>query len=204
MVNRPTGRRAGPNTTRTAILSAARQEFSQRGFETATVRAIASAAGVDPALILHYFGSKRGVFVAAVELPFEPPALVRVLEGPEEELGERLVTFFLAAWDPAGSRPTLLALMRSAASDPQAAETLRERLTAEILMPIISRVGASAPEWRASLAAAHLAGLGMARFVLGVEPLASAPVPLVVKAVGPAIQRYLTDEIPFEEEPDHA
>src|SRR5687767_1541779 len=163
MVNPASGRRAGPNTTRTAILSAARQEFSCRGFEAATLRAIASTAGVDPALILHYFGSKRGLFVAAVELPVDPAAFGHVLDGPTEELGERLVAFFLTAWDPAGSRPILLALLRSAASDHLAAEALRERLTLEILMPIMRRTGADAPEWRASLAASQLAGLGMAR-----------------------------------------
>jgi AcrR family transcriptional regulator len=167
------------------------------------VRAIAGAAGVDPALILHYFGSKRGLYVAAVELPVEPSVFARLLDGPVEVLGERLVAFFLNAWDPAGTRPTLLALLRSAASDAQAAEHLRERLTTEILGPIISHIGADAPEWRAALAASHLAGLGLARFVLCLEPLASAPVPLVVKAVGPAIQRYLTGDILGEKEPSN-
>jgi hypothetical protein len=89
--------------------------------------------------------------------------------------------------------------LRSAASDSQAAESLRNRLSAEILMPIVARTGAGAPEWRASLAAAHLAGLGLARFVVGLEPLASAPIPLIVRTVGPAIQRYLTGDIPVEE-----
>jgi len=111
-----TGRRPGPARTRERILGAARTQFGREGYDKATLREIAAGAGVDPALIPHYFGSKEGVFLAAVEFPVDPALFIpRLLEPGVEGLGERLVTFFLETWDsPAGS--SLLALIRSVVS----------------------------------------------------------------------------------------
>src|SRR2546428_9642500 len=99
-----TGRRPGPGGTREKILAAARSRFGQEGYDGTTIRGIASAAGVDPAMVPHYFGSKEGVFLAAVEFPVDPAVFIpRLLEPGLDGLGERLVSFFLETWDsPAG------------------------------------------------------------------------------------------------------
>src|SRR5256886_13037811 len=99
-----TGRRPGTGGTREKILAAARSRFGQEGYDGTTIRGIAAGAGVDPAMVPHYFGSKEGVFLAAVEFPVDPAVFIpRLLEPGLDGLGERLVSFFLETWDsPAG------------------------------------------------------------------------------------------------------
>ena len=128
-----TGRRPGIGGTRDKILAAARARFGEEGYDGATIRGIASAAGVDPAMVPHYFGSKEGVFLAAVEFPVDPAVFIpRLLEPGLDGLGERLVSFFLETWDsPAGG--SLLALIRSVVSSDLAADLMREFVTREVL-----------------------------------------------------------------------
>ena len=191
-----TGRRPGASGTREAILAAARRAFAERGYQHATIRQVAELAGVDPALVHHYFGTKQGLFVAAVQLPVNPvERLSAVLADDPERVGERLVETFLAIWDHATDRSPLLTLVRSAVGDEDAAAMLREFITAEILGPIASRLGSPDAPLRATLVGSQLIGLAMARYIVKVEPLASAPAAQVAAAVGPTLQRYLTGDL---------
>jgi AcrR family transcriptional regulator len=188
-----TGRRPGAGGTREKILAAARFHFSDAGYEGATIRGIAGEAGVDPALVLHYFGSKEGVFAAAVEFPIHPGEVLPGLLAPGlEGLGERLVRFFLGAWDsPAGS--PLLGLIRSVVGNERAAALVREFVRREVLGRIAEALELDQPQLRASLAASQLIGLAMLRYVVKLEPLASAEPDQVAAWLGPTLQRYLTD-----------
>lgn len=190
---RPRGRRPGGQDARGAILTAARQEFAERGFEGTTLRGVARSAGVDARLVHHYFnGGKEDLFVAAFELPFRPQQMLpAVLAGGPDGLGERLVRMFFSIWDtPDGSRRAV-ALLGAAMTSEQAARMLREFLAREVLARIAASLGVADPELRASLAASQLAGVLLVRYVLRVEPLASAPVEDVVPLLAPTLQRYL-------------
>src|SRR5205085_6673355 len=190
-----TGRRPGLVRTREKILAAARSHFGREGYDKTTLRGIAARAGVDPALIPHYFGSKEGVFLAAVELPVDPSVFIpRLLEPGVEGLGERLVMFFLETWDsPAGS--SLLALIRSVVSSDLAAELLREFVTREVLGRLAVAIQLDEPQLRASLVATQLVGLAMLRYVIKVEALKSAGREELAGWIGPSIQRYLTEPV---------
>ena len=188
-----TGRRPGRSGTREAILAAARRSFAARGYDATTIRGVARAAGVDGALVAHYFGAKDGLFAAAMELPGAPSeALAEALEGDDDELGARIVSAFLSVWDgPAGGSP-LMALLRSATASDRAASVLREFAEREIVGRLAARIGGPDAELRASLTAAHMLGLGVARHVVGIEPVASADPAELAAMIGPRIQGYLT------------
>jgi AcrR family transcriptional regulator len=188
-----TGRRPGPNRTRAAILAAARDAFAQRGYDAVSIRALAREAGVDPALVHRFFGSKEGVFVAAMELPVAPSELVgRLLAEGTDGLGERLVGTILALYDTPAALAPFRALLRAAVSNERAATLLREFLTREVLGRLAAAASPDAPDLRASLAASQVVGLAMARYVVRVPPLAGADRATIVACVGPTIQRYLT------------
>ncbi|WP_308196165.1 TetR family transcriptional regulator [Blastococcus sp. KM273129] len=191
------GRRPGNPDTRDAVLAAAREAFAERGFDGATIRGIAGAAGVDPALVHHYFGNKDKLFLAAIEAPSNPAELLpEVLAGGHENLGENIVRLLLRVWD-GPMRPAALALVRSAVANEWTAKLLREFLVSQILRRVVGTLGlpTAEREARGSLAASQLIGLVMARYVLRVEPLASAAPESIVAAVGPTVQRYLTGEV---------
>jgi len=188
-----TGRRPGNQDTREAILEAARAAFSERGFDGASIRAIATSAGVDPALVHHYFGSKDQLFLATLQAPVDPEEFIpKIFEPGIEGVGERLVRTFLSVWDsPAGTAAA--ALIRSAVQHEWSARMLREFLVTQILRRAQKELDldpAEAPV-RASLVATQMAGLGMIRYIIKVEPLASMPPEDIVRYVGPTIQRYL-------------
>ena len=184
------GRRPGNSGSRERILAAARTEFAARGYDAATIRGIAAAASVDPALVRHYFGSKEHLFVVAQEFPVDPATFVpRLLEPGIDGLGERITSFFLEAWDTPGGRP-FLGLLRSVASNDQAAEALRQFVTREVLERVAAILVLDRPQLRAALAASHLIGLAMTRYVIRLEPIASASRDELARAVGLAIQPY--------------
>lgn len=191
-----TGRRPGRPDTAGQILAAARAQFAAAGYDGATVRGIAAAAGVDPALVHHFYGSKQALFAAAVRFPIDPATVLPgLLAGGVDGLGERLVRFFLATWDTAADRSPLFALIRSAASHAESAALLREFVARQVLGPVAAAVAAPDPQLRAALVGSQLIGLGFARYVIGVPPLATAPAEAVVAAVAPTVQRYLTGEL---------
>jgi AcrR family transcriptional regulator len=188
-----TGRRPGAAGTRDKILAAARTHFGKVGYEGGTVRGIAAAAGVDPALVMHYFGSKEGVFRAAMDFPIDPAQFIpRLLAPGLDGLGERLTFFFLDTWDSPAGQP-LLGLIRSVVGSESAAALMREFISREVLGRLAKALEVDKPQLRASLAASSLIGLAMLRYVIRLEPLASAPSDQVAIWVGPAVQRYLTD-----------
>lgn len=191
-----TGRRPGVSGTREAILDAARRAFAEHGYQHATIRGVADLAGVDPALVHHYFGTKQELFVAAVQLPFNPvEQLMAVLAEDPDQAGRRMVETFLSVWDHAATQNPLLALVRSAVGDEHAAAMLREFITEEVLGQVARRLGGADARLRATLAGSQIIGLAMARYIIKVEPLASAPAAQVAAAVGPTLQRYLTGDL---------
>ncbi|GAB1646065.1 TetR family transcriptional regulator [Krasilnikovia sp. MM14-A1259] len=194
---RRSGRRPGNQDTRQAILDAARAAFADRGFDQASIRSIAAEAQVDPALVHHYFGTKEKLFLAAMNSPINPAELVpQALAGPREQAGERLVRLVLSVWDsPAGG--AAVAMLRSAMSNDWTARLMREFVVTQILRRAVVELGldpAQAP-MRAALVATQVAGLAAVRYVLKVEPVASAPAEELVAAIGPTVQRYLTGEL---------
>ncbi|HET7466385.1 MAG TPA: TetR family transcriptional regulator [Candidatus Dormibacteraeota bacterium] len=197
-----TGRRPGGGGARETILAAARAHFSEVGYDGATTRAIAASARVDPALISHYFGSKEALFLAAIEFPVDPAEFIpRLLAPGLDGLGERLVRFFLQTWDsPAGS--PILALIRSVVGSERAAAELREFVSREVLARIAAAIELDQPQLRATLAASQLIGLAMLRYVIKVEPFASASADEIATWLGPTVQRYLTDpDVPSRRPP---
>ncbi|MCI0689600.1 MAG: TetR family transcriptional regulator [Sporichthyaceae bacterium] len=186
------GRPRGGSDTRGAILEAASTEFASHGYDKTTVRGIARAAGVDPALVYHYFGSKEQVLVAVLDLPLNPAeAVAGLLREGMDGIGERLVRFLLSVWDSPAGRTRFLALIRSALTNDAVADLMREFFTREVLSKISKAVQAPEPELRASLAFSHVMGMAVARYVLRVEPLASASADEIARLVGPIIERYL-------------
>jgi AcrR family transcriptional regulator len=188
-----TGRRPGAGGTREKILGAARAQFAKHGYDGATIRGIASAAHVDPKLVLHYFDSKEGIFAAAMDFPFDPAAAIPALLEPGlDGLGTRLARFFFDVWDsPSGARAH--ALVRSMVTSKSAAALMRDFVSREVLARVAQSLELDQPQLRAGLAASQLIGLAMLRYVLRVEPLASASTADLAAWIGPTLQRYFTE-----------
>ncbi|MFI8348874.1 TetR family transcriptional regulator [Streptomyces sp. NPDC085596] len=188
--------RAESGDTRDRILGAAREEFSERGYEKTSVRGIAKAAGVDSALVHHYFGTKEQVFEAAVSVAFAPALAApdAIAEGPLDTVGERLTRFVLGVWENPATRTPLLAIVRSAVNNDTAAAVFRRLVAAQLLRRIAARLDVPDAELRAELAAAQLVGTAMLRYVIKVEPLASADLERIVARLAPVVQGHLTGE----------
>ncbi len=186
------GRRPGAPATRDAIVAVARRAFATHGYEATTLRAIAREAGVDPALLIHYFGSKDRLFAIATGLPSGLPLLLQAVAGlPDADFAEALVRAYLGVVDSDRSRNSILALVRSAVSHEQAAATLREFVTAQLLPVIAGRSDHPDARLRACLVAAQLVGIAMLRHVVRAEPLASAGPDEIAALTAPGIKRHL-------------
>jgi AcrR family transcriptional regulator len=187
-----TGRRRGAPDTRDGILAAARRGFATRGYDATTLRDIAAEAGVDPALAIHYFGTKEALFVASTGLPSGLPELLASLGAmPPPDFARALVRAYLQLIDSDESRNAILALVRSAVSNDRAAAMMREFLTAELL-PVIARlISHPDAQLRASLIGAQLIGIATQRHVIRLEPLVRASPDEIVALVAPAIEQYL-------------
>ncbi|MBC7269348.1 MAG: TetR/AcrR family transcriptional regulator [Streptomyces sp.] len=181
--------------TRDRILTAAREEFSERGYEKTSVRGIAKAAGVDSALVHHYFGTKEQVFEAAVEVALAPAFTARdsVLDGPLDDVGERLTRMILGLWENPVTRAPLLAIVRSAVNNEAAATVFRRLITSQLMRRVAARMELPDAELRVELAAAQLVGIAMIRYVIKAEPLASADVESIITRVAPVVQGHLTN-----------
>ncbi|GIH04990.1 TetR family transcriptional regulator [Rhizocola hellebori] len=194
------GRRRGSPDTRDSILEAARRLFADKGFDATTVRAIAADAGVDPAMIHHFFGTKEELFRATIQFPIDPTTEIPdIVAGGRDEVGHRLVAAFVRIWDsPSGAVGA--SIIRSAMSNDWTLRLMREFLTTQIMRRIVAAIDldpAEAP-LRVSLIASQLAGLAIMRYIIKLEPLASLPSEQVVALIGPNVQRYVTGSLTAE------
>ncbi len=180
----------GPRSegTRRTILEAARATFATRGYEQTTIRAVAAQAGIDPSMVMRYFGSKAGLFTAASTMDLHPPDLGSV---PARRRGEHLVRHFVDRWESSSTDETLVFMLRTAVTNEAVAEQMQATFNALIVEPIAALDDQDAGE-RAALIGSQMLGLVLCRYVLRLEPLVSLPVDDVVARVAPTIQRYLT------------
>jgi AcrR family transcriptional regulator len=193
---KPSGRRPGDSGTRTAIADTARRQFSEQGYDRTSIRGIAAEAGVDPALVTHFYGSKQKLFVLVAELPHGAADVLReALAADPSSAGHALARFIAGALEHHETRERLLGLVRAAASEPEAARLIRERLAAELLQPVAEHLGADQPALRAAFLASQTVGLVMARHVVALEPLAAADADVLVRGIAPVYQRYLTEPL---------
>ncbi|WP_308104445.1 TetR family transcriptional regulator [Actinocorallia sp. API 0066] len=184
------GRRPGPSATRARIVAAARELFAEKGFDATSLRAVARAAEVDPALVHHYFTGKAALFVAAMEFPFDPSeVLPLVLEGPREELGERLVRTFLGLWGDPELGPRLLAVVRTAVAGEGGAALVREFVSAALLNRIADAL--DVPRLRVAAVASQMVGFVIAQRVLELPAVVAASDDEIVALLAPTVQRYL-------------
>jgi AcrR family transcriptional regulator len=199
------GRRAGDSGTREAIGEAARAQFADLGYHGATIRGIAAAAEVDPALVHHYYGTKEALFAAAMRLPVIPSeVLTAALSGPAAEgqgFGAHLVRTALTLWESDGIKETFLGLLRSAVTSEQASVMLREFISDTILSTVARVAGLdrqaspAEAEYRVTMVATQMLGLGLTRLVLGLPAAAGASVDELAATVGPSVERYLRGDI---------
>lgn len=196
------GRRAGESGTSEAILEAARAQFAEHGYRGATIRAIAARAGVDPALVHHFYGTKEELFAAAMKLPIVPSQVIgAALEAGRDSpaIGEHIIRTALGLWESEGLKDTFLGLFRSAATSESAAVMLREFLAESILGTIarVTQVSGSAAEiqYRVALVASQMIGLAVTRLVLRLPAIADASIDELAASIGPTLERYLSGEI---------
>jgi AcrR family transcriptional regulator len=195
------GRPKGSPPNREAILAAATAYFAEHGYERATIRGIAKKAGVDPALVHHYFGSKDQLLVAALKLPINPREIVpELLAGGTDGLGERLMRRVLMIWgsDWASGGP-MVGLLRTSITREDSARMMREFVTRELIGRLAEALEMPQPRLRAALCGCALMGLALGRFVIRLEPIASADPELLIAAMAPTLQRYLTAPLPGDE-----
>jgi AcrR family transcriptional regulator len=187
------GRRPGNQDTRGEIITAARHAFAAKGFAGASMRAIAAEAGVDAALIHHYFDSKQQLFLATVALPLGLPEIVeRVAAGERRDLGERLVRTVLGVWD-SDLQPSLVAAIRTTLTDPALTRSVGEFFTLEVVGHVLRRDDLPPVEAnrRAGLVASQILGLLIGRYVLQLPVLVNRRTEDLVTEIGPTIQRYV-------------
>lgn len=203
------GRRAGESGTREAIAEAARSQFAELGYQGATIRGIAAAAGVDPALVHHFYGTKEELFSAAMRLPIVPSqALTSALTAGGDRVnttapgyGEHMVAAALTLWESGQVRETFTGLLRSAVTSEQAAIMLREFIADSILKAIArvaglaDQVSPAEAEYRTSMVATQMLGLAMTRLLIGLPAVTGASVDDLAASVGPSIERYLTGDV---------
>ncbi len=190
---RPTGRRTGDSGTRDAILDAARDLFATHGYEGASIRAIASRAGVDAALIRHFFGDKETLFATTMaDRTVIPARMAAILTGPPETLGVRATDAYLRMWEDEETKPILLGLVRSAMTSEHGNELLAEVIGGRVgeSTPLLSPDDPNVP--RLALAASHLFGVAVVRNVLRMPVLADLSHDELVAQLAPVIQDYLT------------
>ncbi|MDA2890743.1 TetR family transcriptional regulator [Mycolicibacterium sp. BiH015] len=193
------GRPPGPSDTRDRILSSARELFARNGIDNTSIRAIAADAGVDPALVHHYFGTKTELFAAAIHIPIDPMSIIRPLrEVPVDEIGYVLPTLLLPIWDSEigkGFIATLRSLLGGSVADVSMVRSfLQEVIAAEVGPRVDNPPGTG--RIRVQFVASQLVGIVMARYILELEPFKSLPVQQVADTIGPNLQRYLTGDLP--------
>ena len=189
------GRRPATEDTRGLIAEAARAEFADKGYDATTLRAVARNAGVDAALVHHYFEGKADLFAQAVVLTWVDPRTViaSVLEGPLDTVGERIVRTFLAVWDEPANGERLVAMLRAAMTNDEVAAVMRRVLVHDIVGQVTRRTGVPDPSLRGGMAATQLVGMATSRYLLRLPPVVDATHDELARWIGPTLQRYLVD-----------
>jgi len=188
------GPRTGNADTRQDILDAARSAFASDGYGQSTIRRIAADAGVDPALVHHYFGTKADLYAATIEMPINPSILESVLRDvPIEQMGERMASLFFSIWsDPDARAPLLATLSGAITGHGLGIEAFQGFVADGLVRAILPHVGGKDRALNVDLAVGHLVGVAVLRYVVGVEPLASASDERVVALVAPRVQSYFS------------
>ncbi|MGO9900262.1 MAG: TetR family transcriptional regulator [Solirubrobacteraceae bacterium] len=187
------GRRSGSSSSHEKILEVARLAFPANGYAGTSLRGIARDAGVDPSLIVQLFGSKAGLFAAVVEWPFDASQIgTQIRDVPADQVGEYMARRFMSHWDRDEHRNPILSLIHAALANPAAAAMLREFITVNLTLPMVARVGADRPQFRAALLASQLLGFGLSRYALAFDALTSAPHEDLVAALGATLQHTCT------------
>jgi AcrR family transcriptional regulator len=189
-----TGRRKGVTKTREAIAAAARHAFAELGYDRATIRTIARSAGVDPALVVHFFGPKDALFVEVMASPVQSDAMARLAEEDRSTIGRRLAELVMTVMEDADGRAILLGRIRAASTEPAAVELVRETVVRN-MAPLTAALTDDQPERRAALVGAHVVGIALARYVVEVEPLVEMTPEELVDALAPTFQRYLVEPL---------
>jgi AcrR family transcriptional regulator len=191
------GRPPGNSDTRGRILTCARNLFARNGFNKTSIRAVAKDAGVDAALVHHYFGSKTELFAAAINIPIDPMDVLRPLrEVPVEQIGYVLPSILLPLWDSEMGKGFMATLRSILAGDDVSLIRffLQDLITAEVGSRVDNPAG-SGPI-RVQFVASQLVGVMVARYILELDPFASLPVEQVAETIAPNLQRYLTGDLP--------
>jgi len=188
----PIGRRPGNPATRQAVLDAARRMFADAGYDKTSVRDIAAGAGVDPALIRHYFGSKAELFRATMGWPFAPAQIAaQVAGGDRGEMGARLARVFFEAWEQPDTRAPLLAILRGAATHEESATLVRQFIQGQVYRQMADELAGPDAELRIDLAMSQLLGIAFLRHILRVDPIASTSMEELIERVAPAVTAHL-------------
>jgi AcrR family transcriptional regulator len=191
-----TGRRPGPTSTRGAILDAARRHFAETGYAATSLRTIAADAGVDPTVLLHFFGSKDGLFRAVVGWPFDPAEVEQHLAAHcDERPGARLARTFFHYWEHPNSGPALAALTRSAMTHAESAALLRDFVGRELFGRVAGLVSGADAQLRIQTAVGQLIGVAMLRYVLRLEPIASMDTGELIKRLEQALEADLQSAV---------
>jgi AcrR family transcriptional regulator len=186
------GRRQGEPVSRDVVLGAAKRRFAKEGYEKTTLRAIARDAHVDPSMVLYLFGSKAELFRESMRLILDPDVLVAAMAGSDGEIGTRMVRAYLQMWEDPDTATSMVAMLQSATSNPDAHEAFRAFMQSYVLTAVSAVLGGGKQaRLRAMLAATNLIGTAMLRYIMAVPPLASLSVDEVVGLVAPSVQRYL-------------
>lgn len=193
---RPRGRRRGTTESREVIAASARELFADRGFDAVSIRAIATHAGVDPALVLYFYGSKRELFASLIQLPFDASVVPRLMAEGAEGLGVRVARYAIAQMRAPGKKEILVSLLRTVGSDCEAATVLRERYLRDLLEPVAAAIQADRPQLRAALCWSQLVGLALGQHVVEIPSLLDADPETLAAIYGPTLQRYLTEPLP--------
>ncbi len=190
-----TGRRPGAQDSRGSILRAAQWLFSRKGYDGTSVRSVAARARVDPALVLHFFGSKAELFAQSLQLPIDPAELEALLEGDRATLGRRIAELYFRRVFRERSA-TVLSLLRSSVTNPEAAAMLRRAIEGTAVALLTRHFQGEEAALRGELCASHMMGLFLARHILHIEPLASEDEERLIDTVAPALQHYLSAPLP--------
>lgn len=184
----------GPRSERTrdAILQAARDQFAANGYERTTIRAIAGQAGIDPSMVMRYYGSKAGLFEAASAIRLQMPDLRGI---DRDQMGDVLVRNFVERWEGDLADDALIFLFRSAVTHEMAAERLRRVFEEQIAQPVAAALDDPQAVRRAALVATQMLGVALCRYIVRLEPIASLSVATLVSDLAPTVQRYLTGEL---------